>query len=350
MISRKKQARIAGLLYLMLLPTGIFSLIYVPSTLIVFGDAAATIQNIEASELLYRSGIYVGLLSNLIYLLVALALYRLLKDVSEKQATLMVAFVVLGVAASFANSFNQLAVLVILGKPEFLSAFDSAQLEGVAYLFIRLQSHGNQIIQIFWGLWLIDTAAAATIQNIGASELLYRSGIYVGLLSNLIYLLVALALYRLLKDVSEKQATLMVAFVVLGVAASFANSFNQLAVLVILGKPEFLSAFDSAQLEGVAYLFIRLQSHGNQIIQIFWGLWLIPMGILVYRSGFIPKIIGVSLWFAAFAYLMSNFTFLLLPQYIAALSPIITGLEMLELPIILWLVIVGTRTPPGEAS
>jgi hypothetical protein len=228
MTSRKKQARIAGLLYLMLLPTGIFSLIYVPSALIVFGDAAATVQNIEAAELLYRAGIYVGLLSNLIYLLVALALYRLLKDVSVKQATLMVTFVVIGVAAAFANSFNQLAVLIILDKPDFLAAFDSAQLEGAAYLFIRLQSYGIQVIQIFWGLWLI------------------------------------------------------------------------------------------------------------------------PMGILVYRSGFIPKIIGVSLWFAAFAYLMSNFTFLLLPQYQAALSPIMTGLEMLELPIILWLVIVGIRTPPGE--
>ena len=230
MTSRKKQARIAGLLYLMLVPTGIFSLIYVPSTLIVSGDAAATIQNIEASELLYRSGIYVGLLSSLIYLLVALALYRLLKHVSEMQATLMVAFVVLGVAASFANSFNMLAVLIILGKPDFLSVFDPAQLEGIAYLFVRLESHGTQILQIFWGLWLI------------------------------------------------------------------------------------------------------------------------PMGILVYRSGFIPKIIGVSLWMAAAAYLMSNFTFVLLPQYKAALSPIITGLEMLELPIILWLVIVGARTPPGETS
>lgn len=230
MISRKRQARIAGFLYLMLVPTGIFSLIYVPSTLIVFGDAAATIQNIEASELLYRSGIYVGLLSSLIYLLVALALYRLLKDINEKQATLMVAFVVIAVAASFANSFNQLAVLIILGRPDFLAAFDAAQLEGAAYLFVRLQSHGIQVIQIFWGLWLI------------------------------------------------------------------------------------------------------------------------PMGVLVYRSGFIPKIIGVSLWFAASAYLVSNFTFLLLPQYTAALSPIITGLEMLELPIILWLVIVGVRAPAGEMS
>jgi len=230
MTSRKRQARIAGLLYLMLLPTGIFSLIYVPSTLFVSGDAAATIQNIEASELLYRSGIFVGLLSNLIFLLVALALYRLLKDISEKQAALMVAFVVISVATSFANSFNMLAVLIILDTPDFLSAFDSAQLEGIAYLFVRLQSHATQIIQVFWGLWLI------------------------------------------------------------------------------------------------------------------------PLGILVYRSGFIPKIIGVALWLAASAYLASNFTYLLLPQYKAALSPIITGLEMLELPIILWLVIVGVRTPPVEVS
>jgi len=230
MTSKKKQARFAGLLYLMGVPTSIFSLFFVPSTLIVSGDAATTIQNIKASELLYRSGIYIGLLSGLIYLLVALALYRLLKEVSESQATLMVAFVVIAVAASFANSFNELAVLIILSEPDFLSAFDPVQQEGFAYLFVRLQSHGVQIIQIFWGLWLI------------------------------------------------------------------------------------------------------------------------PMGILVYRSGFIPKIIGISVWLAAFGYLMSNFTFMLLPQYKATLSPIITGLEMLELPIIFWLVIVGARTPPGKTS
>ena len=230
MTSKKKQARIAGLLYLMLLPTGVFSLVYVPTTLIVSGDAAATIE------------------------------------------------------------------------------------------------------------------------NIGASELLYRSGIYVGLLSNLIFLLVALALHRLLRDVSERQATLMVAFVVLGVAASFANSFNELAVLIVLAKPDFLSAFDSAQLEAIAYLFVRLQSHGIQIIQVFWGLWLIPLGILVYRSGVIPKIIGVSLWLAAAAYVMSNLMFLLLPQHKAALTPVITALDMLELPIVFWLVIVGVRTAPGESS
>ena len=192
--------------------------------------------------------------------------------------------------------------------------------------------------------------AAATIHNIEASEPLFRSGIYVGLLSGLIYLLVAMALYRLLKEVNENQARLMVAFVLIAVAVTFANSFNELAVLLILSNPDYLSAFSASQLEGVAYLFVRLQSQGIQIIQIFWGLWLIPLGILVYRSGFIPKIIGVSLWLAAFGYLLSNLTFVLLPQYKAALSPIVTGLELFELPIIFWLVIVGTRKPPGEAS
>jgi hypothetical protein len=226
MTSKKKQARFAGLLYLTGVPTSIFSLFYVPSTLMVSGDAAATIRNIEASELLYRSGVYIGLLSGLIYLLVALALYRLLKEVSESQAILMVTFVVIAVAATFANSFNELAVLIILSEPDFLSAFDAAQLEGVAYLFVRLQSHGIQIIQIFWGLWLI------------------------------------------------------------------------------------------------------------------------PMGVLIYRSGFIPKVIGISVWLAALGYLLSNFTFMLLPEYRAALAPIATGLEMFELPIIFWLVIVGAKTPP----
>lgn len=230
MTSKKKQARFAGLLYLAGVPTSIFSLLYVPTTLVVSGDAATTMRNIEASELLYRSGIYVGLLSALIYLFVALALQRLLKEVSESQATLMVVFVVIAVAATFANSFNELAVLIILGEPGFLSAFNPAQLESIAYLFVNLQSHGIQIIQIFWGLWLI------------------------------------------------------------------------------------------------------------------------PMGILVYRSGFIPKIIGISVWLAALGYLTGNFAFMLLPQYKAALSPVITGLEMFELPIIFWLVIVGARTPPVEKS
>ena len=228
MNSRQKSARIAGLLYLLLAVTGVFSLIYVPSTLFVFGDATATADNIMSSELLFRTGILSGLISNVIFVFLVLALYRLLKDISHKQAIIMVTLVVISVATSFANTFNQIAALIILSGADFLSVFE---------------------------------------------------------------------------------------------------------------KPE---------LESIAYVFLRLHSQGIQIIQIFWGLWLFPFGLLVYRSGFIPKILGVLLFIAGFAYVLSTFTFLVLPQYTAAISTLVTILEVGELPIIFWLLIVGAKAQSEE--
>ena len=228
MNSRQKSARIAGLLYLLLAVTGVFSLIYVPTTLFVFGDATATADNILSSELLYRAGILSGLISNVLFVFLVLALYRLLKDISHKQAILMVTFVVISVATSFANTFNQIAALIILSGADFLSVFE---------------------------------------------------------------------------------------------------------------KPE---------LESIAYVFLRLHSQGIQIIQIFWGLWLFPFGLLVYRSGFIPKILGVLLMIAGFGYLLGSFMFQILPQYDDALSTFIMVLEMGELPIIFWLLIVGAKAQSEE--
>ncbi len=189
--------------------------------------------------------------------------------------------------------------------------------------------------------------AVATAQNIAASELLYRGAVFVGLLMNVLFVLVVLALYRLLKEFGARLAMLMVVFVAISVAVSFANTFNLLAVLIVLERPDFLSVFSEAQLQGLAYLFARLHSHANQIIQVFWGLWLVPLGMLVYRSGIIPRIFGVGAWLAASGYLISVVVYLLFPEYKATLFPVVTALEMFELPLILWLVTVGVRSPPG---
>ncbi len=190
--------------------------------------------------------------------------------------------------------------------------------------------------------------AAATAANIMSSELLFRAGILSGLISNVIFIFLVLALYRLFKDISHKQAMLMVTLVVISVSITFANTFNQIAALIILSGADFLSVFDKPQLESAAYAFLRLHSQAYQIIQIFWGLWLFPFGFLVYQSRFIPKIFGIFLFIAGFAYLLSSFMFLILPQYGGAVSQLITILEAAELPIILWLAIVGARDPAGE--
>ena len=222
----------------------------------------------------------------------------------------------------------------------------TARIAGVLYVLLALTG-------VFSLIYVPTTLvvfgdATATAENIRSSELLFRSGIFSGLVSNVIFVFLVLALYRLLKETSHKQAMLMVTLVVISVATGFANTINQLGALIALSGADFLSVFEKPELDAIAYLFIRLNSWGIQIIQIFWGLWLFPFGLLVYKSGFIPKILGVLLMIAGFGYLLGSFMFQILPQYDDALSTFIMVLEMGELPIILWLLIVGVKAQSGE--
>ena len=222
----------------------------------------------------------------------------------------------------------------------------TARIAGVLYVLLALTG-------VFSLIYVPTTLvvfgdATATAENIRSSELLFRSGILSGLVSNVIFVFLVLALYRLLKETSHKQAMLMVTLVVISVATGFANTINQLGALIALSGADFLSVFEKPELDAIAYLFIRLNSWGIQIIQIFWGLWLFPFGLLVYRSGFIPKILGVLLMIAGFGYLLGSFMFQILPQYNDALSTFIMVLEMGELPIIFWLLIVGAKAQSEE--
>ncbi len=222
----------------------------------------------------------------------------------------------------------------------------TARIAGVLYVLLALTG-------VFSLIYVPTTLvvfgdATATAENIRSSELLFRSGILSGLVSNVIFVFLVLALYRLLKETSHKQAMLMVTLVVISVATTFANTINQLGALIALSGADFLSVFEKPELDAIAYLFIRLNSWGIQIIQIFWGLWLFPFGLLVYRSGFIPKILGVLLMIAGFGYLLGSFMFQILPQYDDALSTFIMVLEMGELPIIFWLLIVGAKAQSEE--
>jgi uncharacterized membrane protein len=155
----KKQARVAGLIYLLLVVAAPLRLVYIPSRLFVSGDATATANNIAVHELLFRLGIVADLFCGVVLIFLTLALYRLFKEVDQKLAVLMViAGGVLPAAIDFFNVVNDAAALILVRGADFLNVFDKSQRDALAMLFLRL--HGREIVgaEILWGLWLFPLA------------------------------------------------------------------------------------------------------------------------------------------------------------------------------------------------
>jgi len=192
--------------------------------------------------------------------------------------------------------------------------------------------------------------ATATASNILTHDTLFRFGIVAGLFGQVIFICLAVALYRLLSDVNKTWARLMVGFVLVAAAVGFVIELNNLGALILFRGGEFLSVFDKAQLDALGMLFIRLHSQGNMIAEIFWGLWLFPFGLLVIRSGFLPKWIGVWLMINCFGYLVLFITALFFPAYndkvFFYLQPVLFG----ELAIMLYLLIKGANVQALPAS
>jgi len=193
--------------------------------------------------------------------------------------------------------------------------------------------------------------ATATANNIAAHQSLFRLGIVCDLLAATLTLFLVLALYRLFKGVNQNLAVLMVILGGLMVTPIyFLNTLNDAAALLLVRGADFLSVFEEPQRDALAMLFLRLHHQGVVANEIFWGLWLLPFGILVYRSRFLPRFLGVWLIINGFAYVVISFTGLLLPQYedkvFNSAFPILLG----EMAIMLWLVIKGAKPPALVAA
>ena len=198
---------------------------------------------------------------------------------------------------------------------------------------------------------IVTGNATATANNIAAHELLFRFGIVADLFTGVMALFLTLALYRLLKGVDQGLAVLMVILGSLMVTPIyFLNTLNDAAALLLVRGADFLSVFDKPQRDALAMLFLRLQHHGVRVNEIFWGLWLIPFGILVFRSRFLPRILGVWLILNSLPYLATSVTGLLSPQYEATVWNIGFPLTLGELAIMLWLLIKGAKPQPLAAA
>ena len=218
----------------------------------------------------------------------------------------------------------------------------TARIAGLWYLCIAiLYSFG-----MIYGqkAFYVPGDATATINNILASEGIFRLSIVSCLVGHICFLFLANALYKLFKPVNSDLARQMVLFIIAGVSVSFLNSLNQLASILIMNGSGYLSVFEPSQLRALSMTFIDVYQYGFYMAAIFWGLWLLPLGLLILKSNLMPKVLGILLLSACCCYLINFIVFFFFSGYISATKPVLSIVETAaEVAFILWLLIMGVK-------
>lgn len=218
----------------------------------------------------------------------------------------------------------------------------NARIAGLLYLLVIMAAPVRLVyipMQLF-----ITGDAGATMANIATHETLFRFGIFCDLITGVLMLFLTLAFYRLFAHVDRKLAALTVILGgVLQAAIYFFNVLNDAAVLLIARGPDFLAVFDKPQRDALALLFLKL--HGQEIgaAMVFWGLWLLPLALLILRSSFLPRIFAWGLILNGLAYLAQSITWSVLPQFDEVVSRISAPLQFIEILFMLWLLAFGAR-------
>ncbi len=222
----------------------------------------------------------------------------------------------------------------------------TARVSGLLYLVLAIT--GAYGILYVPSQLLVENDAAQTAANILNNEFFFRSGILANLIGQTSFLFVGLSLYKLFENVNQSLSRMLLILVTVSVPIAFFIIFNQLHALWLM-KESFV--LDPAQAEFLANSFMNQFQNGNLVIGIFWGLWLIPFGLLSYKSGFIPKAIGVILVLGGLSYVMDAFVFVLIPsmQEFTAIGVAICS-SIAEISVLLWLLIVGVREPKLQTT
>jgi hypothetical protein len=223
-----------------------------------------------------------------------------------------------------------------------------ARIAGLLYL--TLLSAPLRLLYIPGKLFVAGNATA-TANNIAAHETLFRLGILSDLFTATMAIFLTLALYRLFKEVDHDLAALMVILGALMVTPIyFVNTINDAAALTLAHGGNFLSGIDKPQRDALVMIFLHMHGHGIRANEIFWGLWLFPFGLLVYRSGFLPRILGVWLMLNCFAYLATSVTGIMWPEHEQIVSNWVFPVMFGELAVMLWLIIVGAKVRHSLAT
>jgi hypothetical protein len=225
----------------------------------------------------------------------------------------------------------------------------TARLAGALYLAMGLP--GAFALLYIPSVFLVPGDATATASRIAAAPGLYRFGVFADLMCGVFAVWLAMVLYELFKDVDRGQARLMVGFVLAMVASGFLNTVVMAGPLVLTSGASYLSAFDKHQLDAITLGFLGLRGQGIRAATMYWSVWLLPLGILVYRSGFLPRILGILVIIAGWSYVVDCLAYYFLPEYAgivarASMLPQAAG----EGGFMGWMLIKGVRAERLEAS
>jgi hypothetical protein len=223
----------------------------------------------------------------------------------------------------------------------------TARIGGVLYLIIIVAGiYGEMFVR---SKLIVSGDAVATANNIISSQLLWRSGIAADLIMHICDIPLMLIFYLLLKPVNKNLALMALLFNLVQTAVLVANKLNLVIALFPLGNADYLKSFDPQQLYTLTYLSIRSHAYGFGLGLIFFGFTCLIAGYLIFKSGYLPKAIGVLMQIAGACYLMNSFALIVAPSVADKLFPaILLPPFIAELSLCLWLIFKGVNLSVWE--
>ncbi len=192
--------------------------------------------------------------------------------------------------------------------------------------------------------------APQVYEAIGTNEGSFRLGLVIALVSGFLFLMVAWGLYVLLRPVNRNLALLFLLLNAVGVAIQGASMLPLVSALLQGDAASHMQAYSAAQLEGLAYLSINVYKTGFVTAQLFFGTWLFPLGYLVYKSRFLPRLLGVLLILDGIAVMIWFLQALLLPDWAAIRYPGLVVSFVAEVGLALWLLVKGVKLVDSGAG
>lgn len=217
----------------------------------------------------------------------------------------------------------------------------NARVAGLLYLVVVIL--GPFVLLYVPGKVLVPGDATATVRSILSQEPLFQVGIAAGIVSQVFFILSVLALFRLLKDVDRQLAVVMVVLIFAQIPLGILSTATQVSTLALARSADVLAAFDGPQRDALVLLLMTAEAKGILVSQVYWGLWLIPLALLVIRSGFLPRVLGVWLFANGLAYVAMSATGLFLAQHANTVRTIAMPLLFGEMALMVWLLVVGAR-------